>query len=144
MKLTAYTDYSIRVLVYIGINNDQLCTASEISEFYGLSRNHLSKIIHHLSSLEIIQSYKGPKGGIELAKDPKEINLGNLIRKTEPDFHIVECFASNINCRIAPACKLKSILYESNQLFLKNLDRYSLADVLKNRKELLKLVGTPF
>lgn len=141
MKLTSYTDYSIRVLIYLGINDDRLCTSSEISEFYGISRNHLAKIIHQLSSLNLIESFKGASGGIKLALAPKEINLGKLIRKTEPDFNIVECFNTNGNtCRISPICKLKSIFNESTNAFLKNLDKYSLKDILKNKSDLKKLI----
>lgn len=143
MKLTSYTDYSIRLLIYLGVNDERLCTAQEISDFYDISRNHLSKIIHQLSKLKFIESYKGAAGGIKLATEPHKINLGALIRKTEPDFDIAECFSPERNsCKISPACKLKTILNESTKAFLKNLDDYSLADVLENKEKLNKIIQT--
>ncbi|WP_372654234.1 Rrf2 family transcriptional regulator [Halobacteriovorax sp.] len=141
MKLTTYTDYSIRVLIYLGINEDRICTSSEISESYNISKNHLSKVIHQLSKLSLIDSFKGASGGIKLALSPEEINIGKLVRQTEPDFHIVECFAPSTNkCKISPSCKLKQILNESTSSFLNNLDKYTLKDILSNSSRLEKLI----
>ncbi|ATH08578.1 BadM/Rrf2 family transcriptional regulator [Halobacteriovorax marinus] len=138
MKLTTYTDYSIRVLMYLGINSERLCTSTEISAAYGISRNHLSKIIHQLSKLKYIQSYKGASGGITLLEKPKNINLRKLIEQVEPDFDIVECFNQDsvFPCKITPSCKLKSILNSSLIEFLKNLEKYTLADIIENKDEL--------
>ncbi len=119
--------------------NTDLITSNDISEVYGISRNHLSKIIHQLSKLGYIESFKGASGGIRLIEKPKNINLGKLIREMENDFHIVECFNKDAKtaCRISPSCKLKSIINESLNQFLNNLSRYSLADIIENRIELL-------
>lgn len=142
MKLTSYADYSLRVLIFLSLNHERLCTSSEISETYMISRNHLAKIIHQLSRLGFIKSYKGASGGIRLAKEPKDINVGLLIKEIEPDFNIVDCFVgdkSKSPCRLTPHCKLKSIMNESLSLFIKNLEKYTLEDIVENREELLSL-----
>ena len=142
MRLTNYTDYSMTVLIYLGIHQGQLSTAQEISEHYDISRNHLSKIVHQLSKLGYIDSFKGAGGGIKLARDPSKINLGELVKKTEPDFNLVECFNPETdNCRISSVCKLKIILEESSRAFLENMGQYSLADILKNKRALKRVIS---
>jgi Rrf2 family nitric oxide-sensitive transcriptional repressor len=144
MQLTLYTDYSLRVLIYLGLKRDRLATVSEIAASYGISRNHLVKVVHNLSSLGYIHSTRGKGGGLSLARAPAQINLGDVVRHTEMNFDIVECFdGKNLNCPITSVCRLKNVLGEASRAFLGVLDSYTLADVLKNEQRLsavLKLV----
>ena len=106
MKLTLYTDYSLRVLIYLGsYNEDKLSNIKEIAEAYNISKNHLMKVIHELGKLGYIETLRGRNGGIRLAMEPETINIGAVVRKTEDDFHIVECFSEEKNrCVITPVC----------------------------------------
>lgn len=144
MQLTLYTDYSLRVLIYLGLRRDRLSTVSEIAESYGISRNHLVKVVHNLASLGFIQSTRGKGGGLSLARAPDLINIGDVVRNTEQNFNIVECFdGRNRNCPITAVCRLKGVLSDAAGAFLRVLDGYTLADVLKNEHKLevtLKLV----
>src|SRR3954468_18516133 len=135
MRLTNYTDYSLRVLIYLALKKeDELGTIKEIAETYHISKNHLMKIIHELGKLGYIETIRGRNGGIRLAKLPKEINIGEVVSTTEEDFHIVECFKQgNSYCVITPACKLKNILFEALQAFLNVLKGYTLEDLIQNK-----------
>ena len=136
MQLTQFTDYSLRALIFIALKND-ICTITEISEAYGISRHHLVKIIHKLGKIGVIKTIRGSQGGVRLNFDPSEINLGDLVQKTEPNFHLVECFdPKNKSCCIAPVCKLKQILNQANKDFIKTLSQYSLADIISNKVQL--------
>ncbi|MBK8163895.1 MAG: Rrf2 family transcriptional regulator [Gammaproteobacteria bacterium] len=145
MQLTLYTDYSLRVLIYLGLRRDRLSTVSEIAQGYGISRNHLVKVVHNLSTLDFIHSIRGKGGGLSLARAPELINIGDVVRHTEANFTIVECFdGRQQNCPITQVCRLKGVLGDASDAFLAVLDGYTLADVLKNEHKLvasLKLVG---
>lgn len=143
MRLTAYTDYSLRVLTYLGLKGDRLSTIGEISDTYGLSANHLMKIIHNLGKLGYVETVRGRGGGIRLAGRPQEINLGQLVRQVEPDFEIAECFddSRRDNCVIAPACRTQWILEKAVQAFMDVLDAYTLADLLQNSTRLSALLS---
>ncbi|MCW5979645.1 MAG: Rrf2 family transcriptional regulator [Bryobacteraceae bacterium] len=142
MRLTAYTDYSLRVLMYLGLKNDALATIGEISEAYGISSNHLMKIIHNLAKLGYIKTIRGRGGGMKLAGEPQEINLGQFVRQVEPDFAIVECFEPRRRheCVITPACRLQVVLGKAVQSFLDVLDQYTLADLLQDATRLKSLL----
>jgi Rrf2 family nitric oxide-sensitive transcriptional repressor len=144
MQLTLYTDYSLRALIYLGLRRDRLSTVSEIAESYGISRNHLVKVVHNLSSLGYIHSIRGKGGGLSLARPPEQVNIGDVVRHTEANFNIVECFdGKDHNCPITTVCRLKGVLGDASDAFLGVLDGYTLADVLKNEHKLvatLKLV----
>lgn len=132
MQLTSFTDYSLRTLVYLAMHQQRLCTAKEVAEFYQISQNHMVKIVHNLAKLGVINSSKGKGGGIALAQVPKEINIGELIAKLEPNFYIAECFNQSLkNCVLLPDCKLKSILGNALQSFFNELNQHTLADVIK-------------
>lgn len=134
MQLTLYTDYSLRVLLYLGVNPQRMSTITDIAQSYGISRNHLVKVVHNLATQGFIHSTRGRGGGITLARPAAEINIGDVVRHTEVNFDLVECFDRERNtCPIAVACILKSALYEAQQAFMSVLDRYSLADVLENK-----------
>lgn len=131
MQLTQYTDYSLRVLIYLAGKNDGLTTVSEIAEYHGISRNHLVKVIHNLASKGFILTTRGRKGGMTLSRPPQEIILGDVVRNTEPNFDIAECFNLSSNCCvITPSCGLKSIFREAHRGFIKALDKYTLADAV--------------
>jgi Rrf2 family transcriptional regulator, nitric oxide-sensitive transcriptional repressor len=142
MHLTTYTDYSLRVLLYLGtLENDEKTSIKEISQTYAVSENHLSKIVYELGKLGLIETIRGRNGGIRLAKSPAEINIGWVVRRTEENLSLVECFAGQGNrCVITPACQLKHILHEALQAFLQVLDSYTLADLLVNKNELKELL----
>lgn len=129
VQLTFFTDYSLRVLMYLSEHQDRLCTVKEISARYGISHNHAVKVVHKLAQLGYIRSQKGKGGGIALLKKPHEINLRDLVAALEPGFTLVECFDSSTNtCRIVSICRLKGILGEALKSFLDTLGRYTLAD----------------
>ena len=141
MQLTLHTDYSIRVLIYLGLNPDRLVTITEISDAYAISRNHLVKVVHGLSKRGYIDTFRGQHGGMRLARDPSEISLGDVVRRTEP-FHLVECFdEATDTCPITSACVIKGVLSHAQETFLKVLDGYSLADVLNNNERLSPLLS---
>lgn len=131
MQLTLHTDYSLRVLIYLADKGDTLATISEVASFYEISRNHLVKVVHHLAGAEFIQTTRGKNGGMRLARPPEEISVGEVVRKMEPNFDIVECFnAENRACTVAPLCALKGVLQQAGNEFLSLLDRYTLADAI--------------
>lgn len=141
MQLTQFTDYSLRALIYIALKNES-CTIKDINEAYGISQNHMMKIIHNLAKMGLIKTSRGKNGGITFAKGAETINLGELIQQLEPHFDLVPCFnQSKANCCIAPACRLKSILHQANLAFMQVLTQYTLADVLKNKSDLSSLLG---
>jgi Rrf2 family nitric oxide-sensitive transcriptional repressor len=132
MQLTRYTDYSLRVLIYLAGKTDGLTTVSEIAEYHGISRNHLVKVIHNLANKGFILTTRGRNGGMMLSRPPSEIVLGDVVRNTEPNFDIAECFNQASNCCvITPSCGLKSIFREAYRGFIKAMDKYTLADALE-------------
>ncbi|AZT84982.1 Rrf2 family transcriptional regulator [Marinobacter sp. NP-4(2019)] len=142
MHITRYTDYSMRVLIYLAVQGDRLATIQEIADSYDISKNHLMKVVHQLNKKGYIETIRGKKGGIRLHMAPEDINIGVLVRETEQDMSIVECFSSNNACRITPVCGLKSMFAEALKAFLETLDKYTLADVVQNqhRPQLLRLL----
>ncbi|GGD53184.1 RrF2 family transcriptional regulator [Croceicoccus pelagius] len=136
MRLTRYTDYAMRVLLFLGSRTDRLCSISEIAKAYGISQNHLMKVVSDLVSAGYLESVRGRSGGIRLAMRSDDINIGKLIRHTEEDFDLVECG----KCIIAPACGLTGVLDEALQAFLVVLDGYSLADVLAKKGDFSNLL----
>ena len=137
MRLTTYSDYALRVMMYLAIHSDRRCTIKEISDAYSISKNHLMKLVQDLSHLGLIESTRGRSGGLTLGKPPEEIRLGQVVRQTENDFDLVECFAAKPNqCRISPACHLQAMLAEALNSFLTTLDRYTLADLVTNKAQL--------
>lgn len=141
MQLTQFSDYSLRALIYIALRKES-CTIKDITEAYGISNNHMVKIIHNLAKLGMIKTIRGKNGGIMMASQPEAINLGLLISQLEPHFDLVPCFnKAKSNCCIAPVCKLKGILHEAQAAFMAVLERYTLAHVLHNPKELSVLLN---
>ncbi len=142
MRLTLYTDYSLRVLLYLGaMNPEKLATIKEISDAYGISKNHLMKVTHELGKLGYIETIRGRGGGIRLAMKPQDIIIGQVIRQTEEDFYLVDCFnPESVGCIISPVCNLKGALNKALQAYLAVLDEYSLGDFLHSKEELASLL----
>jgi len=142
MQLTLYTDYSLRVLVYLSLNQQRSATISEIAEFYQISRNHLVKVVHNLSLKKYINSSRGKGGGLRLSREPELINIGAVVRDTEPNFHVVECFNSDVKnaCSVEPICNLKGIVHQATSAFLNTLDSFSVADILNDSSDATSIV----
>jgi Rrf2 family transcriptional regulator, nitric oxide-sensitive transcriptional repressor len=145
MKLTQFTDYSLRVLIFLGaLEKDERVNVQEIASIYNISKHHLTKIVHNLGKLGLVETIRGRGGGIRLEKKPNEINIGWLVRQTEEDFHMVECFNPDANhCMINSVCHLKGILNQALEAYFSTLDRFTLEDLLVNRSSLQALILNP-
>ena len=131
MRLTDYTDYALRVLMYLGTHPGRIVTTREIATAHGISKNHLTKIVHQLGASGLIETCRGRTGGIRLARAPERISLGTVVRLTEPDFDMVECFSPRANtCTLSALCSLKRILAQATGDYLARLDRSTLASLL--------------
>ncbi len=141
MQLTLYTDYSLRVLIFLGLRPDRQATISEIADSYDISRNHLVKVVHNLAGMGYINTSRGRGGGLMLAHPASDINIGDVVRRTEPNFDLVECFdKKNNTCPIAPGCILIKGLKAARSAFLGVLDQFTLADVVANSAQLAGLL----
>lgn len=141
MQLTAFTDYALRTLMYAGLK-DRLITIQEVAETYDISRNHLMKIVQFLGEEGLLENRRGKNGGFRLAADPAAVNLGHLIRRTEGNLYLVDCFNEEAPaCRIRRSCKLQSVLADALEAFFSVLDGYTLADLLTGRRGLARDLG---
>lgn len=132
MRLTTFSDYAFRVLIYLGSTPQGLATIADIAAAYGISENHLMKVVHQLARLGYIETVRGKGGGMRLARPPAQINVGEVLRGTEDGFDLVDCMGEGeSDCRIARSCALKGALGEAVGAFLKTLDRYTLADLVR-------------
>ncbi|HKV53468.1 MAG TPA: Rrf2 family transcriptional regulator [Candidatus Binataceae bacterium] len=144
MELTYHTDYSFRVLIYLGLRAGSLCQIADIAEHYSISRNHLVKVVHHLAQGGFVSTFRGKGGGVTLARDPATINVGKVVRYSEGPMRLVECFRGpGRQCAISQACTLAGIFNEAAESFLATLDRYSLADLLVNQRRLARILQIP-
>ncbi len=144
MRLTAYTDYSLRMLIYLASHPERRPTIAEIADCYGISKNHLTKVAHNLGLGGYVTTARGRGGGLVLARPASEIRVGDVVRSAEPDMAIVPCFDGGARaCAIAPACKLKGALYRAQAAFMAVLDDYSLADLTENAGTLRLLFAAP-
>jgi len=143
MQLTLYTDYSLRVLLYLASHPNQRVTITEISEHFGISRNHLVKVVHNLGKLELIHTIRGKSGGLLLAVPPENINIAETVRQIEPHMNLLECFDDATNtCPISMQCSLKGVLFQARKGFMDVLETYTLADMLpKEEVHILKYHG---
>jgi len=141
MRITRYTDYSLRVLIYVAVKGEQISTIREIADSFAISKNHLMKVVQELNSKGYLQAVRGKNGGLRLNGQPEDINIGKLVRDIEQDFALVECFDGG-NCHLTPVCRLKGVLAKALNAFFTVLDGYTLADLLpeSSRRELVRLL----
>jgi Rrf2 family transcriptional regulator, nitric oxide-sensitive transcriptional repressor len=140
MRLTLFTDYTLRTLIYLAVQPDRLVTVGDIAEAYGISTNHLMKVVHQLATAGDVTTVRGQHGGLRLARSAHDINLGAVVRRTEAEFAIVPCFGSEPDCAIRPECVLAGVLDEALSAFLDVLDRRTLADLVVPRAGLAQLL----
>jgi Rrf2 family nitric oxide-sensitive transcriptional repressor len=142
VRLTVYTDFSLRVLMFLALKGDGLATIAEIAKAYKISKNHLMKVTHQLGLAGYVETVRGKGGGIRLAQRPQDIVLGEVVRRTEPDMELVPCFAPDAgSCAILPSCALRSALANARDAFLSALDGDTLADLVRPRAALRKLLS---
>lgn len=144
MRLTAFSDYTLRVLMVLALHPTRLVTIAEVAQTFGISRNHLMKVVHALALSGDVQSVRGKGGGLRLARAPETIRLGEVVRRSEGHAPIVECLGPEepAACRIAPVCRLQGILVEGFAALYDTLDRYTLKDLVENEQPLrLALFG---
>lgn len=142
MRLTNFTDYTLRVLIYLGAHReeDRLATIGDIASAYGISENHLMKVVHHLAKQGYVETVRGKGGGMRLARAPAEINVGAVIRDAEEDLALVECFQpGNHNCPISAACTLRGVLADAMGAFFEVLDGQTLADLMQPRAKMVRI-----
>ncbi|TNC93078.1 Rrf2 family transcriptional regulator [Thalassolituus sp.] len=138
MQLNSFTDYALRSLILLSVEgNDRIISAAEISETFGISRNHLMKVVNKLAQLGYVDTLRGKHGGLKLKMAPVDINIGALIRQTEP-MQLLDC--SEKACHITRACRLKGVLADAKAAFLAVLDKYTLEDVISDNEPLKLLL----
>lgn len=143
MQLTLHTDYALRVLMRLAVAPERLATVEEIAGAYEISRAHLVKVVHGLARLGYVETLRGRRGGVRLARPASRIGIGRVVRDTEERFSLVECFDPEARpCRIASACHLRGALREAQEAFLAALDAYTLADLVRPRAaSIARLLG---
>ena len=141
MRLTTYSDYALRMLMYLALKEDRLATIAEIAASYDISVNHLMKVAHQLGVAGYVETVRGRGGGLRLAKPPKAIGLADVVRYTEPDMAIASCFEPlDMPCAIGSCCVLRSALSKARDAFMEVLEGYSLADLARPRARLARLL----
>lgn len=138
MQLSSFTDYSIRVLIFLSmLQKDELTNIMTVSQRYNISKNHLVKVVHKLGQLGYIETIQGKNGGMKLKKQAKQINIGQLISQLEP-LELLNC--SSDSCNISPACRLKKYLIQAKNAFIKELEQYTIEDLIFNNQKLINLL----
>ena len=141
MRLTDFTDYTLRALIYLGVHRDELVTIQEIADAYGISKNHLMKVAHQLGLLGVVVTMRGRGGWLRLSREPDAIRIGQVVRNVEFDLALAECFDSRTNtCTISPVCTLKGALGKAREAFFAVLDDYTLEDLCRNESKLVRIL----
>ncbi len=135
MRLTLFSDYSLRMLMFTHAAGDRLVTIEEMAEAYGISRAHLMKVATALTRTGYLTAVRGRSGGLKLARPADEIVLGDVVRDTEPDLALVECFATGNQCIITRCCSLQGVLREALDQFMSVLDRHTLSSIALRPKD---------
>jgi Rrf2 family nitric oxide-sensitive transcriptional repressor len=145
MRLTDYTDYSLRVLLYLAVRGDGLSTIQDISQAYGISKNHLMKVVQQLAERGWIETVRGRNGGLRFAEQSRALTVGEVVRVMENDFALVACLpdqhGAHRSCVIMPACRLREALDAAGKAFLTELDRYTIGEVAQPHGPLASLLG---
>ena len=141
MQLTTFSDFAFRVLMYTHAADERLVTIEELAKSYAVSRAHLMKVVNALTRAGFLTAVRGRTGGLTLAKPADQIRLGDVVRQTEPDFALVECFATGSQCVIGGCCRLPVILRRALKAFLEELDRHTLADLALRPKDFRDVFG---
>jgi len=143
MHLTNFSDYSIRVMIYLGLQKSKLATISDIAKAYEISENHLTKVVHQLAQRGYIETVRGKGGGLRLVRKPDTVNIGEMIRHSEGNTALLPCMDNEKTCCIRPNCKLMGILREAQLALFDVLDKYTLADLLQQEAPLTHILMQP-
>ena len=143
MRLTSFSDYTLRTLMFLAVRPESAAPAriADIATAYGISETHLTKVVNQLAQAGDITTLRGRNGGLRLARQPAELNLGAIIRRTEPDLVLVECLSPDGACCLGPACRLRHALQQALAAFMAVLDGITLADLIAPRRDLRLLLG---
>jgi Rrf2 family transcriptional regulator, nitric oxide-sensitive transcriptional repressor len=135
MRLTQFTDFALRTLIYLGLQGDRLSSIHEIAEAYGVSENHLTKVVHLLGQQGFVDTLRGRGGGVRLARPAAEIRVGDVVRRTEEDMALVACFPGSGSCILTGACGGELVLHEALDAFFAVLDNYTVEDMIRMHQE---------
>lgn len=141
MRLTLWTDYALRTLIYLGTSSGKLSTITEIAENFDVANTHLTKVVNKLSRQGYVETFRGRAGGIRLARAPGLIGVGAVVRDTEEELAVMGCLAGAKFCRIEACCVLRGALRKATHAFLQTLDEYTLADLLRPHARLAQSLG---
>lgn len=142
MRLNLQSDYALRLLMQLAVNENVLCTIADIAACHGISKNHLMKVANMLGREGFIETVRGRAGGLRLARNADTLIIGDVVRKTEGDFALVDCMQDgNSSCLVTPVCRLKGVLGEATQAFMAVLDRYTIADLVVDNSALRELLN---
>lgn len=143
MQLTTFSDYSMRVMMYLGLQHGQLATISDIARAYAISENHLTKVVHNLALRGYVETVRGKGGGLRMVRDPSTVNVGEMIWASEGETGLLPCLNSENECCIQTSCKLMGILREAQTALFEVLDKYTLADLLLEEAPLAHILMHP-
>jgi Rrf2 family nitric oxide-sensitive transcriptional repressor len=131
MRLTSYTDYALRTLMFLALNRDRLVTIGDIAQSHNIAKNHLTKVVHHLGTLGFVETVRGRSGGLRLGREPADIRIGDVVRQTETDFYMASCFdANSAGCLYAAGCEMRGALARATNAFLDVLDAITLEQMV--------------
>jgi Rrf2 family transcriptional regulator, nitric oxide-sensitive transcriptional repressor len=140
MRLTLYTDFALRVLIQVGLDDGKLTTINGIAQSFGISKPHLTKVVNHLGQRGYLDTVRGRNGGIRLMREPRRINIGQVVRDTEDQLDVIGCLERGGCCPIQHICVLRGALRDATEAFMAVLDIYTLADLIKPHKALSSLL----
>ena len=143
MRLTVFTDYALRVLMYLALDPGRRVRIRDVAESYAISRNHLMKVVNKLTRAALIESSRGVNGGLILARPAAEITVGEVVRRCEDDLGLVECFRTQNQCVITPECELKKVFGHALEEFMGVLDQYTVADLIAPESKLRRRLKIP-